>query len=286
MKIRKEERDIGPEEATQILERHWKRIAKEQFRQRPISQATIHKYIMEMKNGDWRLSPDEIAFDTNEDLINGQHRLEAVRRSGKSIRFNVSYGWDPDTIKFLDQGKPRSIGQLLHMAGVSNGNATASTVAAVARVAFRGRRPNLTLTQTTMLLEKLGIADAIVAICKKMTTCRDFVGRVCGPIAYYYSSKPNKALAFAESYFQMEMKKNSPVAAFARWMKAEHGRGAGRKGHQLTVIRAVCAALRAWDENREIQVLKPTSEAVEWLANTNEKLRDHINAHVNAERNK
>jgi hypothetical protein len=49
-----------------------------------------------------------------------------------------------------------------------------------------------------------------------------------------------------------------------------------RKQSTQLVIRAICTAIKAWDEDRKLAHLRPTTEAIHWLSNTNPKLRDWI----------
>ena len=69
----------------------------------------------EMTNGRWGVTPDAIAFNTKGVLINGQHRMFAVARSGVTSQFAVMEGVEDHMKEFLDLGRARSIPDMLKM---------------------------------------------------------------------------------------------------------------------------------------------------------------------------
>ncbi|WP_320055727.1 hypothetical protein [Desulfuromonas thiophila] len=84
---------------------------------RPISPARADKYVQDMRMGNWKITHQGIAFDSAGNLIDGQHRLLAIVKSGKSIMMNVSYGLDADVFDVLDTGGNRSRADVLSIAG-------------------------------------------------------------------------------------------------------------------------------------------------------------------------
>jgi hypothetical protein len=60
---------------------------------------------------------DAIGLDTDEGVINGQHRLNAVIEADMPIRALVVRNVNPDVIKIIDQGMHRTFAQLLEMNG-------------------------------------------------------------------------------------------------------------------------------------------------------------------------
>lgn len=65
----------------------------------------IETYAKDMKQGRWRwhVAPP-IVFDKDGRLIDGQHRLEAVVKSGKTIKSYVVRGAEEDDYKVIDSG--------------------------------------------------------------------------------------------------------------------------------------------------------------------------------------
>jgi hypothetical protein len=275
--ITDEQINITPKWATDVMEAHWRRVEKGQFVPRPVSIVKVAQYVMDMKNGDWMLTPDPIMFDINGDLVQGQHRLEAVRRSGCTIPMRVSRGWPTRVMEVLDTGKSRSVGSILHMGGHEHGAALAGTLGVIARIAFRGHVNGLSAGQAILMMKKFDIHGSIESLLRKSTSSRDYSGRTLGPLVWYHTLRPKKAIEFAESLFNFRTTANSPVAAYLIWAKAGGGL---RKQSTALVIRAMCSAIKNWDDDRKMSHLRPTVEHIEWLANSNPKLRDWIRTHT------
>ena len=83
-----------------------------------------------METGVWQFAADPIRFDTEGNLLDGQHRLQALANceSGTKIRFLVVYGLEAESQLVMDQGRKRSAGQQLSMLGVPNSSNVASGV--------------------------------------------------------------------------------------------------------------------------------------------------------------
>lgn len=276
-----EARDITPEWAGKILDRHYTRIEEGKFVQRPVSKATINKYAMDMMAGNWRLSPQGIAFNEDDDLIDGQQRLEAVRQSKKTVRMMVSTGWPVEKngavqlIDVLDMGKPRTIEQMLHLHGQTCANNYTTTIRFISRVALvTGRAPAITYSSTIWMLDSLNLRVAIDKIMSNATDHRDFQGRNVGPLAYYYTSSPRKAMDFAEQLFNGTAVKGNAVWLYANWLK-QHP-----QYKTEAVLKGLAWCIKAWHTNTDVQRISTHVESLEWLSNTNPKLRETIRAAV------
>ncbi len=275
--IKTEAREITPKEAGEILDEHFMRIEKGNFRQRPISKSMVVKYAADIVNGNWLLTPQPISFDVKGNLIDGQHRLEAVRRANMPVKMMVSTGWPVSdnghlgVIDVIDGGKPRSVAALLHMHGMNNAKATCAVLRGIVRIVHGGSSGHLSISSAKAMLELKEVVDGIERIRAQSQSSRDYLGRLVGPLTYYHTARPKKAEEFASSLFNFEVTKGSPVQVFLNWQKNKIG------VHFDKHVAALCSALRLWDAGEnEMQILKPTREAVGWLANQNPKLRDYL----------
>lgn len=95
---------------------------------RPLSQATVKSYSETMKRGEWLLNGESIDFDWNGNLLNGQHRLQAVVNSGITIQTFVVRNLNPNVYTSYDCGRSRTAGQLIGMQGVPHYNIVAACV--------------------------------------------------------------------------------------------------------------------------------------------------------------
>lgn len=84
---------------------------------RPIAKNNLQKYADEMKSGDWAVTGDPIRISDKGYLIDGQHRLIAVTRTGLAMEFVVVRGVPHESFVALDQGKMRSLSDVLHTLG-------------------------------------------------------------------------------------------------------------------------------------------------------------------------
>lgn len=100
-------------------------------RNRPLSAYAVERYRRDMIEGRWVYAADPIRFDTDGNLLDGQHRLTALATcEGLALPFLVVRGLPTETQMVMDQGRKRSTGQQLAIKGVKN----ASNVAAAAKV--------------------------------------------------------------------------------------------------------------------------------------------------------
>jgi hypothetical protein len=91
---------------------------------RSLRDTTVEAYARDMIGGEWLLNHQGIAFNDQERLIDGQHRLAAIVRSGVTVTLLVSHGWPskPQGSKSkaklmdtVDRGAPRSLKDLLEL---------------------------------------------------------------------------------------------------------------------------------------------------------------------------
>lgn len=64
------------------------------FKHRDIKESKVDKYVETLKNGEWRFNGKVITFNKDGVLMNGQHRLSAVVKSGIPIKTLVVRGID------------------------------------------------------------------------------------------------------------------------------------------------------------------------------------------------
>jgi hypothetical protein len=79
----------------------------------------VGRYAEQMKDGEWLISPDAIAFSHTGKLINGQHRLKAITQLGKgeSVQCMVAFNLDPAAFKIADVGVKRTGADVLRIEG-------------------------------------------------------------------------------------------------------------------------------------------------------------------------
>lgn len=104
---------------TPELAQNWMELNR---RNRPIMNDIVNSYARAMLSGKWNLTHQGIAFDTNGDLIDGQHRLKAVITAGIPVEMNVTVGVERKEGELLeiDVGRSRSYKNIMMMSGVDD----------------------------------------------------------------------------------------------------------------------------------------------------------------------
>ena len=84
---------------------------------RNISRDAIVKYTNDIKNGMWQISGQGIIFNEDGQLVDGQHRLAAIVKTGVSVPLFVIYG-APKSTSIHDMCRKRTVSNSLKMAGL------------------------------------------------------------------------------------------------------------------------------------------------------------------------
>lgn len=99
---------------------------------RPARDGLVQSYAEDMRAGRWQTNGDAIRFNVDGQLIDGQHRLFAIIRSGLTIPSLVIRNLGNAAFQTIDGGATRKAGDILNMMDVKNAN----TVASVARMSI------------------------------------------------------------------------------------------------------------------------------------------------------
>ncbi|MDG1949854.1 MAG: hypothetical protein P8J32_03480, partial [bacterium] len=87
---------------------------------RKVSKQNLDFLANQMRDGKWKFNGDTIVFDENGNLLDGQHRLEAVVLSKREVETNVTFGIDRETFHTIDTGKVRNSADVLSTQGYKN----------------------------------------------------------------------------------------------------------------------------------------------------------------------
>lgn len=123
--------EMTPKEAESIL-------GGRNAKNRALSNNSVNLLAEEMREGTFRFNGDAIRFDSDGNLIDGQHRLWGIVRSGVASPVMVISGLDSSVKDTLDRGKPRSVVDMLTYSGDVVPNMT--TTVATASILMLGDR--------------------------------------------------------------------------------------------------------------------------------------------------
>ena len=114
---------ITPEAAQKLL--------KDNVSNRPLSNNRVQRLCRAITDGRWVLNGASIVVDSKQRLVDGQHRLHAVVRSGKSIRTVLVTGVTPKAFDTIDQGARRSGADIFSICGVRNPGVVSASIGVV-----------------------------------------------------------------------------------------------------------------------------------------------------------
>jgi hypothetical protein len=115
--------DITPEDAKQML-------AAGNRRNRKLSPPAVRRIMAIIERGEWMSdSTDAIGLASDNSVVNGQHRLEAISQGNETVRALVVRGVRPEVVKIIDQGMSRSLAQQLTIDGRYTEPSTTATAA-------------------------------------------------------------------------------------------------------------------------------------------------------------
>lgn len=227
---------------------------------RGIDRKTVARYARLMSAGLWVLDGMTIKFDWNGMLLDGQHRLAAVVRSGVTVQSVVVRGLDPASFRSMDRGRLRSVCQTLRMDGVRNGAA----LAAAALVLHHDEEGALGGSWSLRLepSEVAAIIEAHPGLSEAVSSVKTGCDRLhckIGPIAwcYYRFNDIDKMLAkaFFESLFTGEsLRRGDPVFLLRERLVANAG-----SRTKLSPKDVAALVIKAWNatiEGREMRQLK------------------------------
>lgn len=111
---------ISPASARELLERN--------SHNRTINATRVALYAEDMRAGRWQTNGEAIIIAEDGTILDGQHRLMAIVKAGVTIRTMLVRGVKRETFKTIDQGRPRSLGDVLGIDGFKNRSMLASAL--------------------------------------------------------------------------------------------------------------------------------------------------------------
>jgi hypothetical protein len=186
---------MSPDFARSILERNYSK-------NRNIDKFIVERYAQDMRERRWQDNGETIKISENDYLLDGQHRLMAVVKSGASIPVTIVWGLHADVFKTIDRGKTRSIADSLKIDGETNCKTLSAVLTWVQRWESRdGGIPTTTVKRMTPQLASVYLAkhptirESIQFLNKKSGVLRG----ICAPgivaFAHYLLKNIHKELA-------------------------------------------------------------------------------------------
>lgn len=156
------------------VERITPKVAKGMLENNTMNRAlrprTIDQYARDMSNGKWADAGDPIRINCDGTLLDGQHRLEAIVKSGVTIKMAVARGVDKRAMLTMDTGSKRTFADNLRILGHRNVSHLAAAVRWGVIYDDPDRKPYKTTTSShpemmQWMIDNPKIADHVTAVC-------------------------------------------------------------------------------------------------------------------------
>lgn len=221
---------------------------------RRINRRVVDRYAADMVRGNWRNPTGEaLIFDSNGQLQQGQHRLHAILVSGRTIKFWVMTGAEPDDFLFIDQGLKRTTGQVLQMTG----QVSAEACGAIARVFLLMQRSpdrvwtggGTDVTRQDVVDFVLGNPDAITEASRLHQNAKRELSFPAsyGAVALAIKSKSESTEQFMEFHKRVisgaMLPADSPIFALRRWALGRTRGSSGSSDQQRSAV----VMTKAWN---------------------------------------
>lgn len=161
--MKTEVRTITPAIAAEMLKRN--------TGNRKLNDTHVKDLSNQMINGNWLFDGQPIRATDGGAILDGQHRLNAVIKSGISQQFLIISGITQDAFKVMDTGRLRNAGDVLGIKGYENpGNIAATTRLIMTHLnGINGRARTDVKLSNTDILNFVENTPGIVDICKSST---------------------------------------------------------------------------------------------------------------------
>lgn len=237
---------------------------------RRLSPITVGYYKSQMLQGKWRENGETLKIADDGQLLDGQHRLAAIKECGLTIKMAVARDVDPDTAVTIDTGRNRGPADHLAVWGIKTDVNILAAAAVIAKRFDKSGKYNRShykippweiiefVEKHRGLQESLGrIPQSVGKICPRA---------ICVAMHYIFSTyiDPTKAEIFFDRFNSgAQLKRGSPILALRnRLMEMKASRQSlSNSYNRVMVIYYFVQAFKAWMEDREMKSMlyKPGS---------------------------
>jgi hypothetical protein len=229
-----------------------KRALGNRMKNRRISLVRVQRFVQAMTNGEWVIA-QPLLFDRKGRLIDGQHRLQAVIASKKTIKFLVVKGYDERKVfAKVDDTGPRTLAAALEIEGEQLPDVLA-TVIKMAHKDASGRIP--TASGGGFIQTPIEGVDFLAAfpkiresVMKAPATVSPLAPRSMLCFCHYKFAQKSRAEAdnFLLELAIGEPEDGDPIYLLREILKAN----AARKGEKLTKQHQLALIYKAWNAVR------------------------------------
>lgn len=225
-----------------------------------------------MNRGEWQYNGDTIRLSKSGRLLDGQHRLAAIERSGIPQRYTIVDGLEDESFTTIDVGKARTVGDMLYIAGEKNTNSLAAVAKMNLIFLAIGKPQHEAHGKTPTHTEIVAHAEAnhIMQDSVNFTAGNAWLKRYMGPsvsgFCHYRFRLDNENVC---NYFFSDLisgefsYKDSPVKYMRDFLLEESN--ASAKTTKIKRIAMMFHAYKAFRESRPVRLIRLPKDQNEWF---------------------
>lgn len=244
---------------TSDLAAEWLKLNTENRR---IRGRVVDTYARDFDAGRWIPNPsDPIMISSTGTLLNGQHRLSAIVKTGKAADLYVEFGADPRSVSAIDRGLSRSAGDAFSMNTGKHKTTYWFGMARMMRQGACGTYPTLTTQEMEKFFldheKAIDYADSLTCNARKGIK-RAPVGAALARASYHVDRDKLEEFAQVLVSGVAPLKSHAIIVTLRDWLVSHpaHGGGAAPIG----VYRKTTRALLAFVNGERIKTLYEISE--------------------------
>lgn len=258
--------DISPATAARYLEKN--------VINRPISERMVTDYAHDMELGRWVLTEESIAFDREGNLVQGQHRLSAIVKSGKTIKLRVTRN-APDILSIRDRGRQRRVGDFLQWSDHTIVEGDTKRIVAWLGILQLMRDKAAARYRVSSCQDILEEHEPAVKWLTQTATSKVHAP-ICGALIFAYPGHESHCETFLDLYISgAGLEKGSPVLALRnRALRANQTlKKTGDKhwSERLEASYQTLTALKAFMKKKPLVHLYKSDEAYLWFKESRER---------------
>lgn len=220
-------------------------------RNRSLRPAVVDRFASAMRRGEWQVNGDAIRFASDGTLLDGQHRLAAIIKSGITQTQLVVRGLDVSTQETMDVGGRRGLADSLKLRGESKTNELTTALNWLYRYRTRQMSHKTvfpTIQQAIALLdENPGLRDSLIYGDRMQRHLR-FSHGLAGFLYYVFSEiDPGDAEDFFDRLISgTGLVEEDPILALRRRIEDE-----AIAMQRMEAYRMAALAIKAWNAYRD-----------------------------------
>jgi hypothetical protein len=251
MAVRTAIKDVTPEVAQRLLGRN--------SRNRPVRASHVRQLAEAMSSGRWDFNGESIKISQDGSLLDGQHRLMAIREAQVTVRMVVVEGLPTPAQDTVDTGRRRKLSDVLFIAGHPDANALATALNALHRYRTTGGfapGASPTVREALELLEREPTLIESVRVARRVTK------EIRGPIGVFAACHHIFSMVdqdAADEFFQKlqvgdELKRGDPIYHLRRHvLRTRQDRAYAKRPQHMGAL--TFKAFNLWRSGERVELL-------------------------------